>query len=611
MKKIIILLLICTCIFAQRKIKYGDFTPQLKSDLKDTTKSIVSDSILSSITEVTKYGAIANDGIDDHAEIQNAYNSGIGTVIIGNSITDTFDVNIPTYATSNLKIIVNGHLKAMNAIIQALGEGVTSGTDSVIVTDGTAFSVGQWIMVTDTLQPLVGTSGQNRYYAQTNIISSINGDTLTVSDTWDYNYTVADLGSLATVTTPIIIEDVNNVTISGRGIIDGNKANGLNVEPIHPDGGEDIRIASIGCWDSNNITIENGLTIKNGLLHNIAFKTCDSIKVNKCIIDAAHDKNILLWIVNKAKISENDIINADYEDGVIMYADCENIHVVNNYVYNNGRFGIATDETDTSIVIANNILKDNGEGLFILGHNIKVVNNTVTGGGKWRYVATERGGIRLKNISDFTLLNCSADSMANGYYSLRIEAPDTPSKRVRIFGGTFGGNRGSTAPNTFGILAGANVSDLLIEACTVYNNDRGFRSETNAGTSDFRNVTFYGNTTNNMVFQGTTEDSVYVDPSCNFVDGIGARRFAGQDTIFIGNNNTGNIAHGHTVAPDIQDFKLYPLTQLYGASGLYIDLITSNNFRIYADSLGSGSFGGVSDTVVTRWTIDLNKRKFD
>jgi hypothetical protein len=45
MKKIIILLLICTCIFAQRKIKYGDFTPQLKSDLKDTTKNIVKDSL--------------------------------------------------------------------------------------------------------------------------------------------------------------------------------------------------------------------------------------------------------------------------------------------------------------------------------------------------------------------------------------------------------------------------------------------------------------------------------------------------------------------------------------------------------------------------------------
>jgi hypothetical protein len=45
MKRIIILLLICTCVFAQRKIKYGDFTPQLKADLKDTTSRIISDSL--------------------------------------------------------------------------------------------------------------------------------------------------------------------------------------------------------------------------------------------------------------------------------------------------------------------------------------------------------------------------------------------------------------------------------------------------------------------------------------------------------------------------------------------------------------------------------------
>lgn len=43
MKKLIILLFICTCIFAQ-KIKYSDFTPQLKADLKDTTSRIVADS---------------------------------------------------------------------------------------------------------------------------------------------------------------------------------------------------------------------------------------------------------------------------------------------------------------------------------------------------------------------------------------------------------------------------------------------------------------------------------------------------------------------------------------------------------------------------------------
>jgi lysophospholipase L1-like esterase len=44
MKKIILLILLSSaCLFGQAKIKYGNFSPQLKADLKDTTSSIVAD----------------------------------------------------------------------------------------------------------------------------------------------------------------------------------------------------------------------------------------------------------------------------------------------------------------------------------------------------------------------------------------------------------------------------------------------------------------------------------------------------------------------------------------------------------------------------------------
>jgi len=326
--------------------------------------------------------SVNNTPAENYTIIQNLVNNtAYNTVIVGRDTTQVFLISQPILLRSNMTFTVDGYLKIKDGSQTFLTSDVGTSTTVIPVVSSTGFAAGEWVSVSDTSQTV--------YYAKdygvTSKIESIDGNNITLStSTGVFSYTTAKAAYLGHTQSVIIAEECKNVTINGTGIIDGNQANQSQINGLI--NGSVFQETRNGCGlvilHCDNVVID-GLTFKNGLLHNININGnngttatfCNNIRVNNVHSYSAHDKNCHVRYVKQVWVTNSIFENALYEDGLIFYVHCYNAFVDNVITRNNPRAGIYWNSQYDSCFTATNLqTSGNLYGIYLTSRRVNISN---------------------------------------------------------------------------------------------------------------------------------------------------------------------------------------------------------------------------------------------
>jgi hypothetical protein len=369
-------------------------------------------------------------GADDQIIINQALTECAGskvTLLDGN-----YTISNPIIPQNATEIeLMGSKIKIKNAVIANLTVDATAGQADVTVDDASGFFAGQWVILNDSNGTVQGGySDQTRFEGDCATILSINDNTVTLSNDLFYTYAVSESATLSTCPSAFLIDTKNNIKIHGRGTIDGNKANQVDVQPtkkVDATRVEETRASTgIYIYNSYNIDIE-GLTIQNTVLHGLTVHSSYKIRALYNHTNGCHDKGILATGAYDSIIKGNICENAQFEDGISIYASNYEITVDDNICINNPRFGINVQQSANNIDIslANNICKNNGKNFFFGGLRLSSVNDISNGGLNDSYYSVTLAGI------DMTITNMRSVVGDKGRGAFFIYGD-----YIRIFGGT-------------------------------------------------------------------------------------------------------------------------------------------------------------------------------
>lgn len=393
--------------------------------------------------DVKKYDATGDGSTDDWEDIQTAFDVGDGKIVIGQSIADTFIISQPIWVSGldGLEVEINGVVKMQDGYSVDIASNSTATDEYIVIahSDASKFSVGQWVSITsndltktiwntgatDTLG-VQGGSDQTRREAVTLYIKSIdsiasgNTDTLNLSDDVAFPFAVADNVKVGHTQSCFIFADCNNLHIYGNGVIDQNKANQFDCEPVQyiagVASGEEIRA---GCAISTNRYLPTpasrntgfkigGVTLKNSLLHNLSIIHIDSVQINKIKGLSVHDKHIILVKNDNVRVSNSEFKYSEFEDGVQCYIGVTDFKINNCYFENISRTGIGFDDIPFSTVDGCEF--NNVDNPMSIGSNQIIKNTKIKHG----------GGISIDNVYNVEFYNTTIDSILDGNYSIEI-----------------------------------------------------------------------------------------------------------------------------------------------------------------------------------------------
>lgn len=333
------------------------------------------------IINITDFGASPGETPENNfSAIQSALSSEYLGIAFGNT-GETYLISQPIYIPSNKKIIINCTLKIKDGSTALVTSNVNAGSNNFNVDHPEYFKVGEWIGITDDVQ----FEGYGTLRGSTGQITDITGNTITFDSVCSYNYLTSENAKVGHTQSVIILEDVNNVLITGNGIINGNR---YLQEQIHPVRNiaviEDQRAGcGIVVYKCENITLES-VTIRDSLLHNISINVNNgtenydntNIKIKGIKTYNGHDKNILIRNIDGCSIEDIITDGATWEDGLIFYAYCKNITVDGAVLTNNGRAGLYWNSQSCDGLEANNVsTSGNLYGLEITAKNVEI--NTI------------------------------------------------------------------------------------------------------------------------------------------------------------------------------------------------------------------------------------------
>lgn len=364
------------------------------------------------------------------AAISSAQDKGINKIVIDGVYTINRGIDIP----SDFEIEINGEVKLKTPTVYALAEnsgmitanlkttflGDYKRTDNrdYTLTDATGLSVGEIVTFFDDDFPKMSTGHSNRR-GLVAVITAIDGNVVTIdrdftnwlTSTTEGNNLFLTSKNARLVPTDFVFRmiDKDNIVISGRGVINGNRPadagilnvpNDANVEPINDEWNEEDYTLGAGCViagldNSTNITVKD-VTIKKGFMHNIRYRYVDGFKFLNTVIDDAHDKNLLLHYSKNGLIDGNIVKNALFEDGIILYIYNKNIQITNNRIFGNPRYGLAVQKFNDNCVSSNNIIEFNGQNFYVATQSGFSSNNDVIVGGRMgTYRTTEKFALNI------------------------------------------------------------------------------------------------------------------------------------------------------------------------------------------------------------------------
>lgn len=337
---------------------------------------------------------VVGDGItDDFAALQNYVNAK-QTPVIGTTRADEYLISQPINLASNKSYVINGTIKIQDGETVDITADSLVGAHTVEVADPSKFHVGQWVSVTDDNKTVYRES----LVAWTGLITDITGDVLTLEGTAHGNFTVAANGRCGHSQGCIIIQDKENINVTGIGLLDGNRYNQIQVIcstglDLHNFWEHNRAGATCAIWHSENV-IWDGVDCKDGLVHTMAICSPNlvpevptrnkNITVSNCNINTGHDKCILVRFTEDSTFENITCDGMDggniktWEDGLIFYSDAYNITVNNFTAKNVGRNGFSWNSEDGDYLTADGITTENCGTFNGAGVDINCTNATLS-----------------------------------------------------------------------------------------------------------------------------------------------------------------------------------------------------------------------------------------
>ena len=371
--------------------------------------------------DVNTRGADNTGVTDSHAIIQAALDDPYFYKIrIGYSHDDTYLISQPLVYPSDKEIIIDGEIKIMDGQTTTLTADVAIGASTFTVSDPSVFKVGEWVGLYDDASIklysiLRCTSGE---------ITDITGNVITFDSITTYEYKVSKNARVSHTNSILLGVDVDNVTIRGNGILDGNRANQAQIHPTRNVSVIEDQRANCGivAFRSTNITVKD-ITVKNCQMHNVSVSSldgvlsakCSDIRFENCKFFNPNEKNMLFWGVTRAWVNGCYSDGAQWEDGVNFYAFCTEIFVNNFEATNNGRGGIYITAWNSNGRIEINGLttSGNGAGLWVSGRRINITNFINSDG--IRLAPTGGEGASVINITNLISHDISTTSGSSRY----------------------------------------------------------------------------------------------------------------------------------------------------------------------------------------------------
>ncbi len=288
--------------------------------------------------------------------IQAAVNASNGELKLGDSITETFIVSQPVQLKEDTTYTVNAKFTTKNGSEVLLTADANVNDTTITVADASVFAIGQQIVLTDDNQPVNGGNPlQTRRIGYGYLIDGIAGNVITLNNPVTTLCEVSANAKIGHYQSVFVGYDDANITITGYGIIDQNKANQLDSVPIRTASPfvEDTTFGTAMGFDNcDNITIE-GVTVQNAILHNLGVKNSTGVYIRRIKSLNAHDKNIIVWFCNEGNINDIRSDGSEFEDGLSLYSNNSDIKVSNIYAFNNSRSGVAIAGSGSNITFTN------------------------------------------------------------------------------------------------------------------------------------------------------------------------------------------------------------------------------------------------------------------
>lgn len=310
--------------------------------------------------EIYLYDDLGGDAEANYTKYQALINSGDLTLVTGYNEYDVIALSQPLSIPSNRTITINCELRIKDGTIVNLTQNVTAGDTVIHVDSVDGFNIGEWVAIGDDLLQQCG-GIQTRRFASCGRITEIGENTITIHAASRYDVSAGDNGQLGHAQSVLLIDEKENVTINGTGIINGNWENQYDKEPVNAVSEEQKMFCGISSVLSNGTVIDGALLIKNAGTHGISMVGDMAIasRVSDCVIknvtcDRNHDKNILLVSTDGVEISDVTCTNSPFEDGIIFYLNNINMVVSRVTCLNNVR----NDFTINSNGVCNGVFND-------------------------------------------------------------------------------------------------------------------------------------------------------------------------------------------------------------------------------------------------------------
>jgi polygalacturonase len=449
---------------------------------------------------VKNYGAVADGSTDDSTSIQNAVDNN-DVVIIGQK-DETFLLSKPINLNSGNRIIINGTVKVQDANIRDLTSDASSGQPTISVANASDyFEAGQWVCVSDDDRPLAGGGiGGNRDHNTGDglKILSVTSTTITFTTNLLYSYTTDANAKVGHLQSCFIADTVSDVAIFGNGTIDGNRANQYNIEPIEIDASEELRAGCCIVAESSSDVKIDGLTLKDGGLHNLCLRTVDNFRITNIYSYNAHDKSVLLFDATNGFCENIFAKDSIYEDGVLLYAQNERIILNNIRCIDNPRYGFDVNASSKYITVTNCQCEGNGIDLATGDSSfITITNMNIYGDGTNHVQVVGSQYVIFNNLtidcsegtSNMSVAGDSTDICLNGGYI--AESESAAGEGIGLVMGVSGGNYPS---RVF-------VDNFMFRNCKVAQN-----IDANCTDIYFSDCKFFDNTSN-----GGTANATYTD----------------------------------------------------------------------------------------------------
>lgn len=322
------------------------------------------------------YGATPNATTDNHAVLQSLLDAGsYKQITLGTSRNDVYYISKPLNITQDhINFKINGTLKLTDGLVRPLVQNATIGTRVIYVDNADQyFKAGQFVSVSADNMPTGGGGSVARKVGECSEIESVNGTSVTLK----YNLIgtiqgkpitdllVSNNAKIGHTQSVLMIVGVDDVTISGGGLIDGNYPTMYNVHPntIQPGyfllGYEDSRAGNgIVAWEVTNLNIDN-IKVQETNIAGMTMYKVDGFAISnfetyhtfmKCLATTT--------IIRNGTMTDLNLHDSYNEDGLCFHDDTSYVDVENVIISNVTRSGLLVGagsnyNTFTNIQITN------------------------------------------------------------------------------------------------------------------------------------------------------------------------------------------------------------------------------------------------------------------